>query len=263
VLLAFKEYLGLAEHTLAKNLHRLDEEPAEALCTGHAPYSTHRELLRRLKQRATNLGQIFPLHVAEPRAEAEMLASGSGEMVEFIRRRGFWDGSFQAETSASGSMHYLHEHGLLDHRTLCVHAIHVSEAEIRLMARLDVKVCLCPGSNRFLGVGRAPVRRYLEAGILPALGTDSLASNPEISLWREMRLLAEDHADIDPAVIFAMATRGGAAALGLAHSFGALAPGREKAFLAIPLEEACHTASDIHHYLVHAGSAITPDRIAF
>lgn len=260
LLLPFKEYLGLAERTLPRNLERLGQEPAEALCTGHAPYSTHPELLSQLKQRAAAQNQVFPLHVAEPPAEAEMLTKGSGELVEFVRRRGFWDGSFRPQAD-TGSIQYLHGLGLLDARTLCVHAIHVNEAEIRLMARLGVKVCLCPGSNRHLGVGRAPAHRYLALGLRPALGTDSLASNPEISLWREMRLLAEDHPDINPADIIAMATRNGAEALGLAHRFGTLAHGQEKAILAIPLEGACRTATVLHHYLVHAGSAIVPNWI--
>lgn len=261
LLLACREYLGLAGFTLEKNLARLAQEPAQALCTGHAPYSTHPELLRQLKARANSLGQIFPLHVAEPAAEAEMLAHSRGELVDFVRQRGFWDGSFRP-TDAGGSIQYLHALGLLDARTVCVHAIHVSEAEIRLMADLHVKVCLCPGSNRFLRTGLAPARRYLEHGILPALGTDSLASNPELSLWREMRILAEDQPDLNPADIFAMATRGGAEALGLEHRFGTLAPGREAAILAVPLPVDCRMETDIHPYLVRTGSALAPARIA-
>ncbi len=261
LMLAYKEYLGLAEFTLAKNLQRLAQEPAQALCTGHAPYSTHPALLRQLKARANSHGQIFPLHVAEPAAEAEMLACGSGELVDFVRRRGFWDDSFRP-TNSGGSIHALHELGLLDARTLCVHAIHVNDAEIQMMADLHVKVCLCPGSNRFLLTGRAPARRYLEHGILPALGTDSLASNPEISLWREMRILAEDQPDLAPADIFTMATRGGAEALGIGHRFGSLAPGRKAAILAVPLAGNCRTETDIHRYLVRTGSTLQPERIA-
>ena len=84
-----------------------------------------------------------------------------------------------------------------------------------LLAETKSKVCLCPGSNRYLGAGTAPVENYLRRGILPALGTDSLTSNPVLSLWREMRLLAEEHPAVDPADILRMATLGGAEALGL------------------------------------------------
>ncbi|MDX9834847.1 MAG: amidohydrolase family protein [Desulfobulbus sp.] len=261
-LMPFREYLGLAAFTLGQNSHRLAEETDETRCTGHAPYSTHPRLLQQLKARATKLGHPFPLHTAEPAAEGEMLGSGTGEMVEFVRDRGFWDDSFRPSASGDdGSIRYLDALGLLDEQTLCVHAIHVDANEIRLMADRGTKVCVCPGSNRFLRTGRAPVQAFLQAGILPALGTDSLASNPHLSLWREMQLLSEDHPDIDPATIFAMATRGGAEALGLGDRFGTLEPGRQADLLAVPVPRTAATAAAVHAHLVTGGSALAPARI--
>lgn len=261
-LLPFREYLGLAAWTVEKNLERLALEGDEALCTGHAPYSTHPRLLQQLKARAGRLGHPFPIHLAEPAAEQEMLGRGTGELVEFVRARGFWDGSFQPSASGDGgSVRYLDALGLLDERTLCVHVIHVDADEIRLLADRGVKVCLCPGSNRLLRTGRAPVAALVAAGILPALGTDSLASNPHLSLWREMQLLTEDHPGIDPATIFAMATRGGAEALGLGDRYGVLEPGRQADLLAVPLPPTAATAAAVHAHLVTAGDAAAPVRI--
>ncbi len=221
ILLHFKEYLGLAECTLEKNLLRLQQEPVEVRCSGHAPYSTHPRLLQQIKARATSLGHIFPVHTAEIAAEGEMLGKGRGEMVEFVRQRGFWDNTFVPDRAGhTGSIHYLDTLGLLDQHTLCVHGVHVSEAEMELITATGAKVCLCPGSNQFLRSGIAPVRQYLDHGILPALGTDSLASNPELSLWREMQILSQQQPDVDPADIFAMATLGGAEALGLWQTAG-------------------------------------------
>jgi cytosine/adenosine deaminase-related metal-dependent hydrolase len=259
-LLPFKEYLGLAEWTLEKNLHRLSQEPEEMLCSGHAPYSTHPRLLQALKKRATSHGQVFPLHTAEPAAEGQMIREGRGEMVDFVRARGFWDNSF-VPRGRGGSIHYLHELGLLDERTLCIHCVHVSDEETRMLAGEGAKICLCPGSNRFLGVGRAPLRQYLDQGLLPALGTDSLASNPELSLWREMALLAEDFTDIDPATLFAMATRGGAEALGVDYRLGTLEPGKDADLLVVPLPDQLTQAVQVSRYLVHGGTSIQPTRI--
>ena len=261
-LLPFREYLGLAAFTLDKNSLRLTREADTTLCTGHAPYSTHPRLLQQLKARASRLGHPFPLHTAEPAAEQEMLGQGRGEMVEFVRARGLWDGSFQPSASGDGgSIRYLDGLGLLDERTLCVHAIHVDTDEIRLLADRGAKVCVCPGSNRFLRTGRAPVQAFLDAGILPALGTDSLASNPHLCLWREMQMLSEDHPAIDPAAIFAMATRGGAEALGLGERFGTLEPGRQADLLAVPLPPTAATAAAVHAHLVTGGDAVAPVRI--
>ncbi len=259
-LLAHKEYLGLAAFTLEKNLQRLATEVETSRCCGHAPYSTHPRLLQALKERAKRLGHVFPLHVAEPKAEGEMLAGGRGAMVDFIKDRGFWDGSFIAP-GRSGSIRYLHSLGLLDEHTLCVHAVHVDAEEIQILAGEGSKICLCPGSNRFLQVGKAPVPQYLAAGLLPALGTDSLASNPQLSLWQEMALLADDHPGIDVETIFAMATQGGAEAVGLQRHLGTLTPGKEADLLAVAVPQEVATAKQLMHHLVSGGLTMQPQRV--
>lgn len=251
LLLPFKEYLGLFPAALPKQLRRLHSEAKNALCSGHALYSTHPLLLQAVKQRARDLGQIFPIHTAEPVAEGEMLRHGRGEMVDFIRERGFWNPTVLPEKTA-GSVYYLHELGLLDEKTLCVHAIHVDEGETRILADKGAKICLCPGSNRFLGVGRPPLHSYLEHGLRPALGTDSAASNPELSLWREMSLLTEDHPEVDASDIFAMATLNGAVALGLEKRLGSLEAGKDADFLVVQVPQAINEGSEVYPALTRA-----------
>ncbi|MCI5167510.1 MAG: amidohydrolase [Candidatus Electrothrix sp. GM3_4] len=253
-LLCLKEYLGLRASELAASLSSLKEEAnhPNIYCTAHAPYSTHPDLLRALKNRTTRLGQIFSIHTAESAAEHDMVSQGKGEMREFLEQRGFWEESFQPTGSDSkGSVSYLHQHGLLNSKTLCVHCIHVTGQEIDLLAETDAKVCLCPGSNRYLGVGKAPADKYLDKGILPALGTDSLTSNPELSIWREMRLLAEDHPAINPADILRMATLGGAEALRLGNQLGSLEAGKEATILAVNLASAVRNVFSLAEYLVY------------
>jgi cytosine/adenosine deaminase-related metal-dependent hydrolase len=156
---------------------------------------------------------------------------------------------------------YLRALGILDHQTLCVHAIHISDEEIRILAGESVKICLCPGSNRYLNTGKAPVRAYLDHGILPALGTDSLASNPELSLWREMRILAEDFPTVEPSEIFKMATLGGAETLGLGHRLGTLEPGKDADLLVVPISGSVRNAEQVFHFLVGACEHLEPERI--
>ncbi len=257
--LCFKEYLGLRASGVAPALQEVEKEADHHLCTAHAPYSTHPDLLCALKDRAVAGSHVFPIHVAEPAAESEMMSQGRGEIPEFLKRRGFWDGSFQPTgIDKSGGVQYLHQLGVLDDKTLCVHCIHVTAQEIALLADSCSKVCICPGSNRYLNVGKAPVQQYLEQGFLPALGTDSLASNPEISIWREMQLLAEDHPEVEYADILAMATAGGAAALGFADDIGTLEPGKQADFLAVELPEDVYSAADVYSWLVTTGSSLQP-----
>lgn len=253
-LICCKEYLGLRASELAASLDRLAEEAA-ICCTAHAPYSTHLDLLLALKTRATRLGQIFSIHVAESLAEHDMISQGKGEMRNFLEQRGFWAKSFQPTgLESKGSVSYLNDHGLLDSKTLCVHCIHVTDMERDLLAQSKAKVCLCLGSNRYLGVGIAPVEKYLNKGILPALGTDSLTSNPKLSIWQEMRLLAKEHPAVEPADILRMATLGGAEALGLDKQLGSLEAGKAAALLAVNLagsKQNISSLADLEEHLVH------------
>jgi cytosine/adenosine deaminase-related metal-dependent hydrolase len=73
----------------------------------------------------------------------------------------------------------------------------------------------------------------LAQGIPLVLGTDSLVSNPHLSLWREMQLLREDHPDLPPEAVFAMASANGARLLGISGKLGTVAPGVSSSLLAV------------------------------
>jgi cytosine/adenosine deaminase-related metal-dependent hydrolase len=232
-ILFFWEMLGLSRQAAEGNLQQLadlERENKDVACTAHAPYSTTANLLQGLKKRAGEKKQLFPIHMAESADELEFLQNGSGPLRDFVEEKGVWDGSFTPP--GCPSVEYLDGLGVLDHLTLCVHCVHLSDEEIELLYLRQAKVCLCPGSNRYMGVGKAPLEKILAHNILPALGTDSPASNPYCSIWEEMRILCQDHPGIDPAMVFTMATRGGAEALGVAE-YGTLRPGKAARFLAV------------------------------
>ena len=255
ILFPFLEYFGLGRRSLVPALKKLACQEDGIACTAHAPYSTHPELIRALKKRADNLENMFPIHVAEPASETDLFCEGRGELADFLRRRGFYEDVFQgAGIDISGPVRYLHTLGVLDAKTICVHGVHVSRDEIRLLQQTGAKVCLCPGSNRYLQVGLAPVAEYLGQGILPALGTDSAASNPELSIWREMRCVAEDHPTVPPMTILRMATIGGAQALGIDADYGTLEPGKTASLLAGSIPSAMKKQQDVAEYLVHHGN---------
>lgn len=219
--LFFLELLGLCGVFEEAALAALAGIEAEVCCTAHAPYSAGPALIRALKKRAA--GRLFPLHVAESAQEIEFLRTGGGSLADFLGERGVDLASFAVP--GMGAVRYLDSLGVLDERTLCVHSVHVEDEEMALLAARGAAVCLCPGSNRFMGVGVAPVQKMLAHGIPLVLGTDSLASNPHLSLWREMQLLREDHPDLSSEAVFAMASGNGARLLGIAGRLGVVAPG--------------------------------------
>ena len=255
------ELLGLTNEAETKTIARLENVTANDSfnigCTPHAPYSTSPGLIQAIKKQADRQSHIFSIHVAESKQEVEFLQTGSGVFKEFLLARGALDGSFTIP--GKGSVQYLESLGVIDNKTLCVHAVHVDHAEIQILAKKKAKVCLCPGSNRFLGVGKAPVTEFLAHGILPALGTDSKASNEVLSMWREMRLLREDHPNLPPESIFAMATRGGAEAWGVASEMGSLEPVKRALVLKIKCNENMRSTQEIFEYLTTAGESVEAD----
>ena len=242
----FLEFLGLNPAILDVFRDRLAglEQP----CTAHAPHTTHPEMIRFLKQRALTLGNKFPLHVAESASEIEFLQDGNGPFRDFIVERLGRADLFAAP--GCGALEYLDRLGVVDADTICVHAVHISAVEADLLAKRRAKVCLCPGSNRVLGVGKAKLAVLLDKGIKPCLGTDSLASNEELNLWREMRILQEDHPGVAPAAIFAMATKNGAIAMGR-QKLGALEAGKDAKILAVRFKNL--RADEVYSYLVNIG----------
>jgi cytosine/adenosine deaminase-related metal-dependent hydrolase len=250
------EYLGPDRQTCRIAREKIGDLDDRIAATGHAPYSTAPELLQYIKNRCRRLHRIFSIHTAESAAELQFLQSNRGIFRDFLEKRNRWDGTFSFDRMQfSGTIEYYDHLGIVDDMTLLVHCVHVSENELVTIAERGGHVCLCPGSNRFLKVGLPPVAKMLEVGILPALGTDSPASNPLIDLWNEMRLLAEDHPAIDHERIFAMATLGGAQALHVDEDYGSLAIGKKARLLHVssPALLQCRSGRDVMRELVAGG----------
>ena len=256
----FQEILGLTSPGIEAGsalLASVADDP-ELFYTAHAPYSTAPELIKQIKARASRHGHLFPIHVAESVDEIEFLATGQGRFRDFLEERGALDTSFVAP--GQSPIAYLDSLGALDKQTLCVHCVHCDDNDISIMAARQVQACICPGSNRFLGVGTAPVPQLLDSGISLVLGTDSLSSNPHLSLWEEMRVLSQDHPGLKPEAIIRMATRNGAELMGIASEIGSLTPGCSARFLAVSGDLPENSSGDeILRWLVSAGLEITTE----
>jgi cytosine/adenosine deaminase-related metal-dependent hydrolase len=132
---------------------------------------------------------------------------------------------------------YLEQLQVLDSNTLLVHAVHLTDADWEIVVRNHCSVCFCPRSNRNLNVGQPDMARALRSGLVTALGTDSLASNTDLSLFAEAAYILESYSDVDPQAIFLMMTSGGARALGQERHFGSIEPGKAANLLIISIPD--------------------------
>lgn len=134
---------------------------------GVAPHSTRAvglDFLRRVTDyaRAHDLPQH--IHIAEQPAELAQVLEETGRTP----------------------VRLLADEGLLDCRTTCVHAIHVTDEEVAAIARQAAIVCACPTTERNLGDGIVPADRYFASNVAVALGSDSHA---QIDLLEDARAL--------------------------------------------------------------------------
>lgn len=201
----------------------------------HAPYSVPAARLAELKRRAGALP--FCMHVAESRAEVEYMLGAGPEgqrLEEFLLARGLQRKSLGL--SGLRPLAHLSALGLLDRRTMLVHGVQLTRQEAVDLATSGASLCVCPRSNLGLTGALAPVPELLAAGINLALGTDSLASCPDLCLWRDMAALARAFSSLAPEDVLHMATAGGAQALGLEAHFGRLRPSLATPLAFVPLE---------------------------
>jgi len=191
----------------------------------HAPYSVPDWRLKALKRQAGALP--FCIHLAESRAEVELVA-GQGEEGQRLRQFLIERGMNLDDLVFHGPRPLAHllALGVVDQRTLLVHGVQLDPEEMTQVAATGASLCLCPRSNLGLTRAIAPVEAALAAGVNLCLGTDSLTSSPDLSLWPEMATLLRVFPALAPEAVLTMATLGGAQALGLAEHFGSLRPGR-------------------------------------
>jgi cytosine/adenosine deaminase-related metal-dependent hydrolase len=175
--------------------------------TIHAPYSCHPELFRRGAAWCKQEHVPLCVHVAESRAEVDLLEDGGGPFGEdrWYYRWAYQLGVLESFPTGFRPVEYLATLGVLEARPLLVHAVQVNAEDIRLIADSGSAVVHCPRSNTLLSCGRMPLEQYLAAGVDVYLGTDSRVSSPDLDVRAEAEFAKELHKGyVDPEVIDAL-----------------------------------------------------------
>ena len=187
----------------------------------HAPYSVSEPLLNAVSLWARSERLPLAVHIAESRAEAELLTSGTGPFAAAWQTRGIPLPPAPGRTP----IEWLNAQGALTERTLCIHAVQAGPTDIELLAQSGSAVAHCPLSNAAHGHGQAPLSGLLQAGIRVGLGTDSEVSVGSLNLLAEARA-ASALAGLTAHAAIELCTMGGARALGLDSETGSIRGGK-------------------------------------
>ena len=194
----------------------------------HAPYSVRDWLFRRIAARARNEHFPVSIHLAESSAELELLEHHSGPFVSFLSNLDVWDPQGLVTSPAEILKAFFGVTALF---------VHCNYLDASAPIPRGTSIVYCPRTHAAFGHPPHPFREFLARGVQVALGTDSLASNPDLSVLAEARFVHERYPDVAGSTILRMATLSGAEALGWADETGSLTPGKSADLVVLPLPD--------------------------
>lgn len=228
----FRELLGLPGSRVMSAWAELVEwtstHPDTPTCRAgvspHAPYSVHRALIE-----AT--ARLWPvcIHLAETLEENELLAKHDGPFVPFLRDLGVWD-----PTGLAPSWDWICWKASRAPTALFTHGNYLDPG---MHLPTNSTVIYCPRTHAAFGHSPHPFRELLRRGVRVAIGTDSLASNPDLDVLAEARHLHRQHPDVSGELLLQMATLNGAEALGFDRTTGSLETGKSADLVVVQLPD--------------------------
>ncbi|HEY8835051.1 MAG TPA: amidohydrolase family protein, partial [Chthoniobacterales bacterium] len=197
----------------------------------HAPFTASRRLYARCEEIAGRNNIPLTTHLAESREEMEMFRDATGAAFQFLESIGR-----PMEDCGEGTpLSLFLRTRAIDRRWIIAHLNELDAGDFDLLADAPkFHIAYCPRSHAFFGHAPFALERLRSLGFNICLGTDSLASNSDLSLFAEMRELLRNESWLSPREVVAMATLNGAQAIGQPDLLGKIQTGAYADLIALP-----------------------------
>lgn len=209
--------------TLFENCNGMADGRIKVFFGPHAPYTASEDLLVKVRELADEYGMGIHIHVSETQKEINDISQEKG-----LR-----------------PFEYLDKIGFLGPDVVCAHSVWLSDNEIEIIRKNNVKISHNPCSNMKLASGIAPVSKLIENDVCVSIGTDGASSNNNLDLIEELKTasLLQKVSTLDPKVLdsdeaIAMGTIKGAEALGLDSEIGSIEVGKKADIILIDTNSA-------------------------
>jgi cytosine/adenosine deaminase-related metal-dependent hydrolase len=229
-------------------------ERVHASLAAHAPYSVAPLVFRAIR-RAVDRNPFAPcsVHLSESAEEMEFIRSGGGPWRALLQELGSWDPAWVPPGGTP--VQFLDDSGFLDARVLAVHGVQMTNADLRRLVARGTPLVTCPRSNGQTGAGAPPIEAFYRSGVRVAIGTDSLASAPDLNLFAEVATMRALAPDVPAAALLDSATRQGARALAFDGDYGTIEPGKCARLITVAVPPG---TTDVEEYLV---GGIQPEQV--
>lgn len=237
---------GFVDRALAEMDKLTPTDRVRVSLAPHAPYSVAPLVFRAIR-RAVDRDPFAPtsVHLAESVEELQFVRSADGPWRAFLEEVGAWDPAFVAPGGTP--VQYLDENGFLDSRTLAVHGVQMTDADLARLAARGATLVTCPRSNGHTGAGAPPIEAFYRSGVRVAVGTDSLASAPDLNVFAELATMRALAPSVPASSLIVSATLAGAQALGFDADYGSIEPGKRARLIAVAVPPG---VADVEEYLV-------------
>lgn len=233
--IAWRNFVEVSGFVDATALQRWQEASSlagafdDAYVVPHASYSVSAALFRLINQ--GNQKRIS-IHNQETQAEDMLWKQGTGDFLKLYQNLGIELRAFEPSGKTSLQTwlpHFTHEQPIV-----AVHNTFTSEEDLKFAAASahEIYYCICINANIYIEQSLPPIDTFMRNRCAVVLGTDSLASNSQLSILEEMRTIQHHFPHIPLANLLQWATFNGAKALGF-DKLGSFEKGKKPGVLCV------------------------------
>lgn len=193
----------------------------------HAPYSASLELIERITNDCYIEKQPTSIHNQESKAENEFFVHKTGDYIRLYETINIPIKYF--EPSGKSSLQTIAAALNSNTKTLLVHNTFTDQNDLETLKQQDRSLywCLCPNANLYIENALPEISMLVAHHCILTLGTDSLASNHQLSIIEEINTILKHQPEISLEVLLKAATYNGAEFLGIEDRFGSLLKNRK------------------------------------
>lgn len=197
----------------------------------HAPYSVPKELFKLIDELSPN---IISIHNQECEDENILFQKKEGDFLRLYATLRLHIDNFNLSEKTSLLTYYPWITN--SQNVILVHNVAISKEEVKLLCddkKHNIFFCICANANQYIQQKMPPIEYFMEASNSVIIGTDSLASNHQLSIIAELKTIQKHYPSISLEKLLQWSTYNGAKALQIDDRFGSFSKGKKPGVIQI------------------------------